>query len=194
MVAVPRCLLRPKLYVITVALIVTGLFVWYSTFKESITIDQEESTDPPTFEWISLDNISYLEHCRNSQQGSTFIVDELGFLCSLDQLWPSGCCDKSSPDTKRFDCLNCIPVGCCSLYETCVSCCLDPDKKQIIKVILNQLIQSENSIRLIYMSLRDQFEFCLTKCRTSSESVQHENSYKHPKYKYCYATEHSSVI
>ena len=47
-------------------------------YVQSITIDQEESTDPPTFEWISLDNISYLEHCRNSQQGSTFIVDELG--------------------------------------------------------------------------------------------------------------------
>lgn len=194
MVAVPRCLLRPKLYVIIVTLTITGLFVWYSTFKEPVNIDQEESSDPPIFEWISLDNISSLEQCRNSQQGSAWIVDELGFVCSLDNLLSSGCCDNSSPTTNRFSCLNCLPVGCCSLYEICVSCCLDPDKKQTLAAILNKLVQSENSIRLIYTSLRDQFEFCLTKCRTSSESVKHENSYKHPKHKYCYATEQSSVI
>ena len=52
----------------------------------------------------------------------------VGFVCSLDNLWPSGCCDNSLPITKRFDCLNCFPTGCCSVYEMCVSCCLDPDK------------------------------------------------------------------
>ena len=42
-------------------------------------------------------------------------------------------------------------------------------QKQILTVILNKLTQSESSIHLIYTSLKDQFEFCLTKCRTSSE-------------------------
>lgn len=35
----------------------------------------------------------------------------------------------------------------------------------------------------IYSSVTDHFELCLTKCRTSSLSVQHENSYKDPNYK-----------
>lgn len=47
-------------------------------YVQPINVDQEESTDSPTFEWISLDNVSNLEQCRNSQQGSTLIVDELG--------------------------------------------------------------------------------------------------------------------
>lgn len=45
---------------------------------QPINIDQEEPTDSPTFEWISLGNITHLEKCRNSRQGSTLIVDELG--------------------------------------------------------------------------------------------------------------------
>ena len=51
--------------------------LFYICFQP-VNIDQEESSDPPIFEWISLDNISSLEQCRNSQQGSAWIVDELG--------------------------------------------------------------------------------------------------------------------
>ncbi|XP_065903296.1 SREBP regulating gene protein-like [Dysidea avara] len=192
MVALPRCLLRPKLYVFVISLVVTGTFVWYSTF-EVTTLEKKEGTEVLNFEWLPLDNISYLENCRNSAQGSALIVDELGFVCSLAHLWSSGCCDSSSPNTKRFDCSNCLPIGCCSLYEHCVSCCLHPKKKLTLGSILKKLVLSESSVHLIYMSLRDQFEFCLTKCRTSSESVQHENSYKSPDYKYCFGIEHSSV-
>ena len=55
-------------------------------------------------------------------------IHAVGFVCSLDHLQSSGCCDNSSPNSKRFNCLNCLSIGCCSLYEDCVSCCLDPDK------------------------------------------------------------------
>jgi len=42
------------------------------------------------------------------------------------------------------------------------------------------------SVGVLFASITDHFEFCLTKCRTSSQSVQHENSYRDPRAKHCY--------
>ena len=74
------------------------------------------------------------------------------------------------------------------------------------------LTRSTENFHPLYSSLKDQFELCLTKCRTSSQvsqdllspslysvftdccnpcyvqSVQHENSYRNPQAKYCYGT------
>lgn len=38
----------------------------------------------------------------------------------------------------------------------------------------------------VFATVRDHFELCLTKCRTDSHSVQHENKYRDPKSKHCY--------
>lgn len=38
----------------------------------------------------------------------------------------------------------------------------------------------------IFASVRDNFELCLAKCRTDSNSVKHENKYKDPKAKHCF--------
>ena len=32
----------------------------------------------PVFHWIPVENMTQLEQCRNSRQGHTIIVDELG--------------------------------------------------------------------------------------------------------------------
>lgn len=40
--------------------------------------------------------------------------------------------------------------------------------------------------------LRNRFQICLATCRTSSSSVQHENTYKDPLAKYCYVPQPSS--
>lgn len=39
----------------------------------------------------------------------------------------------------------------------------------------------------LFATVRDQFELCMAKCRTDSHSVQHENKYKNPDKKHCYA-------
>lgn len=39
----------------------------------------------------------------------------------------------------------------------------------------------------LFATVKDQFELCLAKCRTDSHSVEHENKYKNPETKYCYA-------
>ncbi|EMP24401.1 UPF0454 protein C12orf49 like protein [Chelonia mydas] len=38
----------------------------------------------------------------------------------------------------------------------------------------------------LFTAVEDHFELCLAKCRTSSQSVQHENTYRDPIAKYCY--------
>lgn len=39
---------------------------------------------------------------------------------------------------------------------------------------------------VLFASVSDHYELCLAKCRTNSQSVQHENSYKDPKAKHCF--------
>lgn len=40
--------------------------------------------------------------------------------------------------------------------------------------------------KVLFHSISDDYELCLTKCRTSSHSVLHENSYKDAEHKYCF--------
>lgn len=50
------------------------------------------------------------------------------------------------------------------------------------------LEQKANNINRVYSLITDHFDLCLTKCRTSSESVRHENSYIDSQLKYCYGS------
>ncbi|VDN19653.1 unnamed protein product [Gongylonema pulchrum] len=52
------------------------------------------------------------------------------------------------------------------------------------------MIQSTSGHRLRQiLSATDQFELCMLKCRTSSNSVHSENKYKSERLKYCYKQE-----
>ncbi|XP_049475858.1 SREBP regulating gene protein isoform X1 [Panthera uncia] len=66
--------------------------------------------------------------CRNSIQGKHLITDELGYICERKDLLVNGCCNVNVPGTKQYRCDGCLPNGCCSAYEYCVSCCLQPSK------------------------------------------------------------------
>ncbi|XP_031564975.1 UPF0454 protein C12orf49-like [Actinia tenebrosa] len=147
--------------------------------------DGQDLGDIPSesFEWIDIENLTEYRQCRNSVQGAFLIVDERGFVCKRSDLSASGCCHSDGDSTKQFYCGNCQMNNCCSVYEHCVSCCLDPKKKLLLQEVISIWRASPN---VIYKSVKDQFEFCLTKCRTSSKSVWHENSYKDRRYKYCF--------
>ena len=120
---------------------------------------------------------------------------------------PNGCCKPDTEGTKHFSCETCHNNGCCSIYEYCISCCLQPDKVlqlllqrsvnlALFKCIIHFILQKEvlqdvlgkaaGTLNLLLASVTDHFELCLTKCRTSSQSVQHENSYRNPRAKHCY--------
>ncbi|XP_001602536.2 UPF0454 protein C12orf49 homolog [Nasonia vitripennis] len=143
--------------------------------------------------------------CRNSVQGKLLIVDEKGYVCSRHEVLSNGCCSLEASDQRtisssvpsskktRYSCKTCSPQGCCTIYEYCVSCCLDPNKVKKRKSFTIDQIRKENlKLRrgedILKLRLRslDRFQLCLAACRTSSASVQHENTYKNPLYKHCY--------
>ncbi|KYO31753.1 hypothetical protein Y1Q_0022830 [Alligator mississippiensis] len=133
---------------------------------------------------FSLGNSSQLSNqCRNSVQGKLLITDELGYICERKDLLVNGCCNVNVPHTKLYSCYSCLPNGCCSVYEYCVSCCLQPNKQHLLERFLNR---AAIAFQNLFMAVEDHFELCLAKCRTSSQSVQHENTYRDPIAKYCY--------
>uniref|UniRef100_A0A6M2DKU6 SREBP regulating gene protein n=1 Tax=Xenopsylla cheopis TaxID=163159 RepID=A0A6M2DKU6_XENCH len=122
--------------------------------------------------------------CRNSVQGRYLIVDDRGVVCQRSELLANNCCGSG----HQYNCESCNKNHCCAIYEFCVSCCLDPEKKPILQKIFQK---SSDRHSAVLASVRDQFELCLTKCRTSSSSVKFENTYRDPRLKHCYADESS---
>lgn len=49
--------------------------------------------------------------------------------------------------------------------------------------VLNEANARKN---ILLLNVKDHFELCLAKCRTSSISVQHENVYINPVNKHCF--------
>ncbi|KAF5284368.1 hypothetical protein FQR65_LT13585 [Abscondita terminalis] len=121
--------------------------------------------------------------CRNSVQGRILIVDDRGFVCARGNLLPNGCCNEAAANTLQYSCDTCKPNNCCAIYENCISCCLHPNKKEMLENVLGKAAE-QNSV--LFASVSDHFELCLATCRTNSQSVQHENSYKDPKAKHCF--------
>lgn len=121
--------------------------------------------------------------CRNSVQGKLLIVDERGYVCTRNDINQRDCCDTKSASSSRYNCSTCKPNSCCVLYEHCISCCLHPEKQPLLQRVLQQ---ARESVDKLFESVSDHFELCLAKCRTSSRSVQHENSYRDSKAKHCY--------
>ncbi|XP_075424237.1 SREBP regulating gene protein isoform X1 [Ascaphus truei] len=187
-----RKILR-KRWVLGVVFALSLIYFLTSTFKQ-----QEERTvrdrtllqihDPAQhIQWkvqFNLGNSSRLSNqCRNSVQGKLLITDDLGYVCERNELLTNGCCNINVPSSKMYSCQSCLPNGCCSVYEFCVSCCLQPNKKLLLERFLNRAAMAFQNL---FLAVEDHFELCLAKCRTSSQSVQHENSYRNPIAKYCY--------
>lgn len=149
-------------------------FVWNS--------DQDQS--------IKNDSLS-VTSCRNSVQGKYLMADDRGYLCKRIDVQANGCCNLTSSFTTRYSCDTCNTEGCCSVYENCISCCLNPNKKSLLEDVFHK---ANGGLRVILSSISDHFELCLAKCRTNSLSVYHENSYKNPLKKYCYAATPSNTV
>ena len=101
----------------------------------------------------------------------------------------------SSSGSRRFECTSCsTKSNCCSEYEGCVSCCLAPEnfirfgnyylsKKHLdrgaylratsIDADTNRTVPSN-----LYSPTMIPFDYCSYVCRTSSDSIQSENSYR----------------
>ncbi|XP_014671687.1 PREDICTED: UPF0454 protein C12orf49 homolog [Priapulus caudatus] len=181
-----------KRWVLLLILALSFIYCITSLYSQSRSmviqdVDIRRSRTPKSFQWqpkFDEANSTQLKTCRNSVQGKALIADERGYVCTRVDIQPGGCCNVYSPNTKHYACDTCLKNGCCAIYEYCISCCLDPEKRPLLETVLDKAAAANN---LLYSSVSDHFELCLAKCRTSSQSVQHENSYRDPKAKHCYS-------
>ncbi|XP_033099517.1 UPF0454 protein C12orf49 homolog [Anneissia japonica] len=166
------------------------LYFMSNTLTQNPISFVEENTNispsRPPFQWkaeFEPKNHTYTNKCRNSLQGKHVVVDEKGCVCPRISLLPNGCCNQEREDAFLHTCETCNEHGCCSVYENCVSCCLRPDKQIVLQGVLGK---AGKAFGILFSSVYDHYELCLTKCRTSSLSVQHENTYRDPEMKHCY--------
>jgi len=113
-----------------------------------------------------------------------------GHLCFWEQLNPiTHCCNVFSGDTSnkivtdidttnteavlplptfnRYACDACDPASnCCSIYEFCVSCCMNPTNYELL-TLKNQ----EEALKYFNIYTMDSFDVCSAICRTSSRSI-----------------------
>ncbi|XP_041348973.1 SREBP regulating gene protein-like [Gigantopelta aegis] len=184
-----------KRWVLSAIFIGSLLYFLVSVFSKSkdLVLDEYEvkQTLRKPFQWQpkvpdepeKVGNDTKIFKCRNSVQGIHLIADERGYVCKREDLGPGNCCNVRATSSKRYHCESCMSNKCCAVYEYCISCCLQPDKQTLLSRILKE---ASNEPFNPFAFVEDHFELCLLKCRTSSQSVQHENSYRDPKAKYCY--------
>lgn len=59
-----------------------GLFILCLLPSQFLDEDGDIPKSLPIFKWLPMQNVTFLDKCRNSQQGDSLIVDELG-MCSI---------------------------------------------------------------------------------------------------------------
>ncbi|XP_059147587.1 SREBP regulating gene protein-like [Physella acuta] len=179
-----------KRWVLAVIFICSLLYFLSVTLSKSsdyiLTEYQSKRTlrQPFQFQPTEESNDTEIVKCRNSRQGRVLIVDQKGYVCRHEHVGTNKCCNTKHPSTKHHSCESCLSNGCCSIYEHCVSCCLQPKNQHLLSKIVKENLEAPYN--LFISEVENVFDLCLAKCRTSSQSVQHENSYRDASVKYCY--------
>ncbi|EGZ09898.1 hypothetical protein PHYSODRAFT_549244 [Phytophthora sojae] len=131
--------------------------------------------------------------CENTVQGVRLLTDSMGYVCTRSQLdkVKAGCCnetDASLPRIKQFTCDQCDtnPPHCCDVFEHCVSCCMHPLNVRFTGIRRDYLTHADPN-HPVYSDPAEitVFQYCQYRCRTSSASVQHQNSYRSHR-SFCY--------
>eukprot|EP00761_Pharyngomonas_kirbyi_P000826 gb/GECH01000827.1/.p1 GENE.gb/GECH01000827.1/~~gb/GECH01000827.1/.p1 ORF type:complete len:265 (+),score=43.22 gb/GECH01000827.1/:1-795(+) len=135
---------------------------------------------------VATKHLNDLNSCENTAQGRTQITDSHGYVCHVHDIDPStGCCTSGDRDACNDDEICWGPyIHCCSKYEHCVSCCLDPSNSVSLAY---QFILINATTPKMLNNVRSMFSFCKIRCRTSSKSLSHQNRYK-SRFKHCYGT------
>lgn len=82
-----------------------------------------------------------------------------------------------------YSCETCSETfQCCTTYERCVSCCLG--QKYNINILKKGRAVTEGQV-FQFVEVADIFDYCSLRCRTSSSSVVHQNTFR-SDLKHCY--------
>ena len=97
--------------------------------------------------------------------------------------------------TIQYDCSNCMSDNnCCDEYENCISCCLKPAnlKKNMPLYSTMPLFKPRFAEDFGLIKQHNYFDYCRHVCRTSSLSVQAENSYR-GFHSYCFSLKNAPI-
>lgn len=145
---------------------------------EKVEKEEVKEKEPPKIEeMLSFNSTEPTKPCK-SVVGRKYNVDDNGFVCSIDYMDRNTKCCKDQ--RERYTCTTCNLYNCCSIYEMCVSCCMNPKNKEVVESDWNAKKNEQ-----LYKRVKTNFEFCITRCRTSSKSVINENRYR-SVFKHCY--------
>ncbi|EGD78279.1 hypothetical protein PTSG_09343 [Salpingoeca rosetta] len=135
---------------------------------------QEHERHPPPVAWYHRRHLAAASNdsCKYTTFDGLQLVDDLGRVCNVEDAQPNGCCFSTSQIVEAV-CDSCDAGHCCRVYEHCVSCCLAPKHVPLRRFVFHNLTEPQ---RRVLSLVSDQFEYCEAKCRTSSQSVQHENN------------------
>lgn len=130
--------------------------------------------------------------CQHTKSNPHLVTDSRGYICPhtlLQQV--KGCCSTTYTATtttlnnkhhtelhhilERYACEACDQHQCCESYEQCVSCCLAPKHSRT-----RAAIQTHAGFR--HYAIHTDFDICAAACRSGSNSVVHENAYKHLRH------------
>lgn len=85
---------------------------------------------------------------------------------------------------------------CCSEYEGCVSCCMEPLNRGYLRVLWQNILATTRALPahlrppfamyVPHIAPEDWFTFCSLQCRTDSSSVVNENTYRHADLAHCF--------
>ena len=169
-------------FAILILIIVFVFICIFYLYNKSQSIQDSHGKVKGQFQWKDITNTTSRK-CENYHQGPQYLlVDDLGNICYINKVSKNGCCDAKF-DTKSYFCDTCNQDGCCAEYEHCVSCCLHPKNERNLRNIMKNPVKC---MQHIIKKVKNQFELCLAKCRTSSDSVIYQKIYKNSKYKYCF--------
>mmetsp|Transcript_2165 Transcript_2165/g.3522 ORF Transcript_2165/g.3522 Transcript_2165/m.3522 type:complete len:288 (+) Transcript_2165:87-950(+) len=118
--------------------------------------------------------------CMNTMQGLLYLTDDLGFMCSRQEMdYSTGCCKAGT----QYSCTGCSASDkCCSEYESCVSCCLAPQHNADK---LHRGVPRAPKY-LDAGAWQSAWEYCKGICRTHGRSTVHENAYISTRH-HCYS-------
>lgn len=147
--------------------------------------------------------------CDHTVQGPFLVADDLGRVCRIDELGLyNGCC----PPSEEYLCQSCAMVAlevsaalqsnvtrpdeaaehwstCCTAYELCISCCLDPRHTDRVADSAGQSLDiaaAHENKSSIFSKTTTAFEVCSAMCRFSSASLVEDKYFQHPHLRYCF--------
>lgn len=129
--------------------------------------------------------------CLSTRFGKYFVSDSNGFICDPRTVNVSSeCCPFEHGG--RYNCSRCkLSSHCCELYESCVSCCLEPKYQNLpyVPSLATTRILSQSNCK---ENWKTRFKICENICRTNSRSLQSENTFR-GYHNYCFGTRKAPI-